>query len=346
MRAQHRPTIKDVARDANVSAATVSYVLNGNQSALRISPATRERVWASADRLGYQFNPIGRALQRGYTDQVTLIIVSWNLAISHAATAMAISRQAARHDIALTMQVIDDDAGACDFLGRNSLHNLSGVLVLWDSPAFQASSLPSLASAGVPVVDLLPGSPDGISIVTADREDGGWRATRHLLDLGHREIGFIGDSITRPKTTLRKMAGYRRALESAQIQFDPARVQDVTEFGFEGGQFGLQKLIERCPRITALFCINDAIALGAIDAARELGRDSPRDLSVVGFGDSPEGRHARPKLTTVALSADRVAERAIRLVIEQSRGRRIEPKTILIPEDIVVRGSTGPLNNG
>src|ERR1035441_10345104 len=96
-----RPTIKDVARTANVSQATVSYVLNDSKAALRISEGTKRRVRAAVERLGYRFNPVGRALQRGQTSQGTLLIVSWNLAISHAATAMAISRAAATHDLAL-----------------------------------------------------------------------------------------------------------------------------------------------------------------------------------------------------------------------------------------------------
>src|SRR6266850_8509574 len=174
-----RPTIKDVARVANVSQSTVSYILNNTHASQRISEETKQRVWKAAEKLGYKFNPIGRALQRGYTNQVTLLIVTWNLATSHAATAMAISRAAARHELALTVHVADDDASAEAFIRQNVLHSLGGVLVLWDSPAFEQSSLRRLAMEGVPVIDLLPGSPDGISVVTADREDAGFRATQH-----------------------------------------------------------------------------------------------------------------------------------------------------------------------
>src|SRR5438034_9577865 len=95
---------------------------------------------SAAEQLGYKFNPIGRALQRGYTNLVTLLIVTWNLATSHAATAMAISRAAAQHDLALTVHVADDDQSAEAFVQRNILHSLGGVLVLWDSPAFQDRS--------------------------------------------------------------------------------------------------------------------------------------------------------------------------------------------------------------
>jgi DNA-binding LacI/PurR family transcriptional regulator len=335
-----RPTIKDVARAANVSYSTVSYILNDKPAAQRIRDDTKRRVWQAVERLGYRSNPLGRALQRGYTNQVTLLIVTWNLATSHAATAMAISRAAAEHDLALTVHVADDDKSAEAFVQRSISHSQGGVLVLWDSPAFQESSLRQFATDGVPVIDLLPGSPDGISVVTADREDAGSRATCHLLELGHRNIGMIGDSATRPKTTLSKLAGYRRALENAGIPYDEAKVQNVTEFGFEGGRRGFQELVGRCPAVSALFCINDAIALGAIDAARDLGRSCPSDLSVVGFGDSPEGGHSRPKLTTFALSANRVARNSLDLILQRRKDPQLAPLTILIPEDLIVREST------
>ena len=337
-----RPTIKDVARAANVSQATVSYILNNSSAAQRISEGTKRRVWAATERLGYRFNPVGRALQRGHTTQVTLLIVTWNLAISHAATAMAISRAAAMHDLALTVHVADDDQSAEAFIRRNVLHHLRGVLVIWDSPAFKDSSLRQLAADGMPIIDLLPDGAGGISVVTVDREEAFYRGTQHLIKLGHRQVGILCDSVARPKTTSRKLAGYRHALEDGGLPYQETFVQNVTEFGFEGGQSGVRQLIGRCPGITGLFCINDAMALGAIDTATELGRRCPADLSVVGFGDSPEGRHWRPKLTTFELSSGRVATDAIQLIVEQRLHPRTEPKTILIPEELIVRESTGP----
>jgi len=335
-----RPTIKDVARVANVSQSTVSYILNNTRAAERISQQTKERVWVAVERLGYKFNPIGRALQRGYTDEVTLLIVTWNLATSHAETAMAISRAAARQGLALTVHVADDDSEAEAFVRRSSFHGTGGVLVLWDSPAFLESSLRNIATQGVSVIDLLPGTLQEISIVTADREDAAFRATQHLLQLGHKHIGFIGDAETRPKTTLRKLAGYRKALQEAGLPYSQSGIENVTEFGFEGGRIGFQRLIEQSPEVTALFCINDAMALGAIDAAVELGHKCPADLSVVGFGDAPEGRHSRPRLTTIALSANRVAERAIDLVLDHRNNGDWKATTMLIPEELLVRQST------
>src|SRR3954453_14120097 len=118
-----RPTIKDVARIANVSQSTVSYIINDSVAARRISEKTKERVRTAVQSLGYKSNPIGRALQRGYTNQVTLLIVTWNLATSHAATAMAISRAAIARGFERTVHVADSNADAEAFLKRQMLHN-------------------------------------------------------------------------------------------------------------------------------------------------------------------------------------------------------------------------------
>jgi DNA-binding LacI/PurR family transcriptional regulator len=219
------------ARLANVSAATVSYVLNKSWASQRISEGTKRRIRAAVERLGYRFNPVGRALQRGHPSQVTLLIVTWNLAISHAATAMAISRAAARHDLALTVHVADDDQSAKAFIRRTMLHHLRGVLVIWDSPAFRESANKGLAAEGVPIIDLLPDGAEGISVVTVDREAAFFRWTQYLMELGHRDIGIICDAIARPKTTSSKLAGYRHALASGGLAYQEAFVQNVTAPG-------------------------------------------------------------------------------------------------------------------
>ena len=337
-----RSTLKDVAREANVSLSTVSYVINNNEHAARITEATKERVRDAVHRLGYEANPIGRALQSGYTNQVILLIVTWDLATSHSATAMAISRAAIARGFELTVHVADNDAEAEAFLKRRMLHNAGGILVLWDSPAMRESYLTQLAAEGLPVVDLLPESPEGISTVTPDRESAFLQGTEHLIALGHRRIGLISDSVMRPKTTLRKVAGYRRALEAAGLKFDESLVVNITEFGFEGGVSGFPRLLERDARVTAAISINDAIAVGVIAAAGDAGRRCPEDFSVVGFGDSAMGKYWRPALTTSALSANRVAELSVGLIFEQREDPVFRPRTILVPEELIVRQSSGP----
>jgi len=340
---KNRVTLKDVARAAGVSLSAVSYVLNDNGHARRITDPTKQRIREAARALGYKCDPIGLALQRGYTTQVTLLIVSWNLATSHAATAMALSRAAVGKGLELAVHVADDDEAAESFLKGHILHRTGGILVLWDSPAMQESVLKQLPGEGVPVVDLLPDSPPGVSTVTVDREDAFVRGTRHLIGLGHRRIALICDSIGRQKTTFRKIAGYRRALEEAGLAFEESRVENVRAFGYEGGYEGFRGLNRRCPDVTAVFCINDAIAIGAMAAARDAGRACPADLSVVGFGDSTEGRYFRPRLTTFALSSTSVAQSALELVMSQRQTPGGPAQKVLIPEELILRESVGAL---
>lgn len=205
-----QPTIKDVALKAGVSHATVSYVLAGSKHSSRISEETKRRVWAAAEELGYKFNPVGRALKRGYTDTILLLIVTWQMAKSHSQTAMALSRSAMMQGLQLMVNVVENDQEAEKFLQQKMLSNHVGLLVLWDSPAMETSTLVRIAEDGFPVIDLLPGNQESIECVTADREHAGYAVTRHLIDLGHRRIAFFGDATSRQKTTKHKYAGYER----------------------------------------------------------------------------------------------------------------------------------------
>ena len=335
-----RPTLKDVARLAKVSYATVSYILNNNKHAARISDKTRKAILKAAGRLRYQPDPMGRALQRGYTNQVTLLITTWELAIAHAAEAMAISRAASARELDVSVQVAETSQDAVSFLEKRMLHHSGGLLVLWDSPASKSGHLQQLAAEGLPIVDLLPDAPPGISCVTPDREDAGRCATRHLIELGHRKIGVLSDSIQHIKTRMRKLAGYRQVLKQAGLRYDKRLIEHAATADFQGGYQAFQRLCRRCPNITALFCFCDATALGAISAAADLGRPCPEDISVIGLGDVPAASYWRPKLTTFSLSCDDIAAKAMDLLIKLRKNPRRAPKTILIPEEFIIRNST------
>ena len=141
---------------------------------------------------------------------------------------------------------------------------------------------------------------------------------------------------------MRKIAGYRRALEAAGLKFDESLVVNITEFGFEGGASGYPRLLERDSNVTAAICINDAIAVGVIAAAGDAGRRCPQDFSAVGFGDPAIGKYWRPGLTTFALSAKCVADVSVSLVSELRQKADPTPQTILVPEELIIRQSTGP----
>jgi len=131
-------------------------------------------------------------------------------------------------------------------------------------------------------------------------------------------------------------------LKRAGIRFDERLVENVGDPGFHGGYQAFNRLMRRCPDVTALFCLNDVTALGAITAAADAGRKCPDDISVIGFGDAPAGSYWRPRLTTFSLSCDAIATQSIDLLIAQRETKRKGAQTILIPEELILRDSTGP----
>jgi DNA-binding LacI/PurR family transcriptional regulator len=147
-RLKGRPTLKDVARLAKVSYATVSYILNNNKHAARISDKTRKVILTAASRLRYQPDPMGQALQRGYTNQVTLLIATWELAIAHAAEAMAVSRAASARELDVSVHVAGTSQDAASFLEKRMLHHSGGLVVLRDSPASKNGRLQTTGSGG------------------------------------------------------------------------------------------------------------------------------------------------------------------------------------------------------
>lgn len=337
-----RPTIDDVAREAGVSQTTVSYVLSGSRHADRISAGTKKRIFAAAELLGYSRNSVGAALQRGYSDTVVLLAVTWDLATAHSQTTVSISRAAAKKGLEIIVHVADGDEHAAHFLREvPSLHPY-GLLLLWDSSATPEEELITLAARGIPIIDLMPPGSAGIVSVTSDREQGMYLSTKHLTDLGHRRIGIVLDTASRWRTSNQKLIGYKRGLLSAGIEFDEGLLEEASNFDFEAGYEGLKRLIGRSPDVTAVMCLNDPVALGVVAAAKEMGLDVPEDLSVVGYGAHKEGRYFHPKLTTVAAPAAKIADAAMEIMMNLRNGGEPTSGPVYEPMELIVRESTGP----
>lgn len=336
------PTIQDVASEAGVSQTTVSYVLSDSHYASRISDKTKERIHAAARRLGYSRNKIGAALQRGYSNVVVVLVVTWDLAAGHTGTIVSVSQAAAARGLATIVHVASNDVEASAFLEGVSSLLPYGLLLLWDSTAMPVDVLSSLRTGGLPIVDLMPLAPDGSISITADREMAGYLSTRHLLQLGHRRIAMMLDTTTRWRTSKHKFAGYCRALEEAGIDFDESLLEEVSSFGFEAGRDGLKSLLKRCPDVTAVVCINDPMALGVIAGAKDLGLSVPQDLSVVGYASVQEGTYFHPKLTSVSVNSSKIAEDAVNTLVRLREGEDVPPDSVYEPVELVVRESTGP----
>lgn len=300
--------IRDVAREAGVSVTTVSHILNDVESA-RASDETRERVKTTAERLGYGANRIARSLRRQQSEMIGLL--SEDIATTPHAGRIILGAQQAARERGLTLVLINTSRDELDVQrDTDALLRQQVDGVLYATMYHREIALPeSLRS--VPTVLIDSTSDDGsVPSVVPDEEGGAYLAVNELIGHGHRRIGFITNSEDVPATRGR-LAGYRRALGNAGLEFDSGLVvADQSET--PGGYTAARTVLTRTDRPTGLFCYNDRMAMGAYRAAAELGLRIPSDLSIVGFDNQElisEGLY--PALTTVALPHFEMGEWAL-----------------------------------
>ncbi|MGW5333704.1 LacI family DNA-binding transcriptional regulator [Streptomyces bauhiniae] len=330
--AKRSATLAEIAREAGVSAPTVSKVLNGRAD---VAAATRTRVEELLRTHGY------RRRRAEVTRSPLIDLVFHEL---ESAWAMEVIRgvENVARDAGLSV-VLSESAGRLT-PGRTWADQVAGrrphgvILVLSGLDAAQQALL---ASRSVPFVVMDPAGDPGADVpsVGATNWQGGLAATRHLIDLGHTRIGAIGGP-SRMMCARARLDGYRAALETAGLPADPALIREGDFHHESGHRLGLD-LLGRPDRPTAVFAGNDLQALGLYEAARELGLRVPEDVSVVGFDDLPVARWVGPPLTTVRQPLTEMAEAAARLVLELGRGERERTATRLeLATSLVVRSST------
>jgi LacI family transcriptional regulator len=336
------PTIKDVAARAAVSHMTVSRVMNG---AAYVSETVRRRVEAAAQELGYAPNALARALV-GQTTGVIGFLAS-DICNPHIAElARAVHRFADEESYVVNMLVSDyepeRELRALDVLLRR---RVDGLIVGPPSSAADAR-IRELADQGIPVVAISRGiNHPKVPEVIGEVRDSTYQATRHLIDLGHRAIGYIAGS---PRVGLghAKLEGYRAALRDAGVTPDESLVVG-SDMSVRDAYLAAQLLLRRTPAPTAIMGVTDTIAIGAMGAIEASGRRIPEDVSVIGFDDIPFAATMHPPLATVAQPTYELGRTAARLLFEQIKrddtpAEVQAPLRIVVECALVVRGSTGP----
>ncbi|WP_310632017.1 MULTISPECIES: LacI family DNA-binding transcriptional regulator [unclassified Paraburkholderia] len=306
------PTLAEVARHAGVTPATVSNVLRGRG---RVGEATRERVLAAIAALGYRPHLPARALAEGRAPTMALMVPSIANPF-YPEFALAVENALRNSGQFLIICNTDGDPHT----GRAYLEQIAGTLsggVLVANANLDIDDLRRTESRGAPVVLCMwerPLDPPGLPCVAVDFRLAGELAARHLLDLGHRRVGAIVGS----KATGIHAARYEGFLDAMRAAgLDGAAAPTVfTPDTTQGGYAAARELLGRHPDLTALFTTNDLPALGAMQAAADLGFDVPRQLSVVGITDIQLARETRPALSTVAVPTEEAAGLAVKLLRE------------------------------
>lgn len=329
-------TIRDVARRARVSVATVSRVVT--RSAHRVRPVTRRRVLAVVKALGYHPNVIAQSLKKRATATVALIVPD----ISNPffpAIARGIEDTARQRGYAVLLCNTYED------LGRE--HAYLQVLrkrwvdgMIFATVGSNTRHLRALRREGLPVV-LVARDVDGITIdaVLVDNFRGAFDATTHLIRLGHRSIAHIAGPASL-RVAQERRRGYQRGLGEAGVRPDDALIAEG-DFTADGGRAAINMLLSRGQHFSGVIAANDLMAIGAMEALRAAGRRVPDEVAVVGFDDITFASLVSPALTTVAQPKYRMGQIAMERLLELMAGESPAGRRIVLTPQLVVRESCG-----
>jgi DNA-binding LacI/PurR family transcriptional regulator len=330
-------TIRDVAERAGVSIATVSRALHGLP---RVSEATRQRVLAAAAELHYVASPSAASLAGGQNMAIGVVAPSvngWFVAtIVHSAERLL---RPAGYDVLLYSLGVEPEERRRAFAGNVLRKRVDAVLVVGIRP--EPEEVAALSAVGGPVTVVGADVP-GWASVRVDDEAVGRCAVRHLLDLGHRRIAYIGsepEGPAEPVASAGRRAGYRLELTAAGLGPDPALEVDGG-FTVRGGMAAMDALLAAGAPPSAVFAASDEMAMGAAHVARQAGLRIPQDLSVVGVDDHEMAELF--DLTTVAQPVYSQGVMAAEMILRRLAEPYREPPALVVPTSLMVRGTTAP----
>ncbi|MEW2392311.1 LacI family DNA-binding transcriptional regulator [Streptomyces venezuelae] len=350
-------TLEDVAREAGVSRATVSRVINGVRN---VDPAIRDVVREAIERTGYAPNRAARSLVTRRTETIALVISGAGEegdgegdegrpgdGVQNAFAARVFAdpffgrvisgvvgflRPRSMHPVLMVAESAAARKQVTEFLRQGSA---DGALVV---STHAEDPLPAqLVAEGLPAVCFArPALPVPISYVDLAHREGGRLAAEHLLARGRRRLATVTGPLDLPAGQER-LAGFREALERAGTAYVPIAEGAFTR---ESGAAAMAELLAAHPDLDGVFVANDLMAQGVCELLRERGGQVPQEVAVVGFDDSSVALTCRPPLTTVRQPVEEMAAAMARLLHEQVRGARTEPTSLIFEPELVVRDST------
>ncbi|GII31044.1 LacI family DNA-binding transcriptional regulator [Planotetraspora mira] len=329
------PTLAEVAAAAGVSPATASRVLTGS---VRVTTSTRRQVHDAMSRLGYVRRRAPRGSAGRRADHVIAAVVCEHSPRLfnepyYARLLSACEEVLATHGIPLVLMTATP--ATASITGPPLMAGaVDGVLLI--GPRARHPLPVTLAASGIPV-RCVGRPPDGVELpyVDMDNRDGGRQAAEHLL-LGNRKaITTIAGPPTLPAARDR-LEGFRQALRDAGVMETPVAYGDFTH---ASGAHAMQWLMQRAPRLDAVFAASDVMAAGAMQTLRRAGRTVPGDVAVIGYDDAPVARHVTPALTTVRQPVEELATLAARLLLTALRDGGAPATDPVLPTELVVRES-------
>ena len=326
-------TIYDVAREANVSMATVSRVVNGNQN---VKPATRKKVLEVIERLEYRPNAVARGLASKKTTTVGVIIpdISNNL---YAELARGIEDIATMYRYNIILANSDQNEGKeLTLLDTMLSKQVDGIVMMSDKVTENIQD--SINHAPVPIV--LAGSVDELKEVPSvniDYFEAAYEAVKVLIDNGHKRIAFVSGPMNYT-ITQHKLTAYKKALEDVGLVVDESLI--VSEEGtYDSGIAAYEETSQVEDAPTAYFAGSDELAIGIIHGVQDAGKQVPADIEVISFENSKLARMVRPQLSSVVLPLYDIGAVAMRLLTKLMNKEEVEQQTVILPHRIEMRDS-------
>ncbi len=327
-------TILDVARLAGVSTATVSRVINTPDA---VKSATRERVIRAMKDCNYRYNALARGFATRRSRILGLIVPSITNPIFAESTRGA-QDLAEQNDY----RIVQANTDYSPEREEKMIHafremRVDGILLTTTNPGHRF--LLELVAEGFPLVLIYSTVRRGpLSCVGVDNFYGGYLATRHLMDRGHRRIAMIAGDFQTSDKSRHRWHGYRKCLADGEVPYEADRVRQFP-YSLENGGRAIRDLMTGPEPPTAVFCSNDYLAFGAIDGARTLGLDVPGDLSVVGFDDMPLSGFFTPGLDTIRQPAYEMGRIGAETLLRRIDFPDSAPERKLLPLQLIQRES-------
>lgn len=332
-----RPTLRDVAKEAEVHPATVSRALNPQTRPL-VNARTAERVLHAAQSLGYRPNPQARTLKTARSATVGLVIPDLTNPL-FPPIARGVEDVLGRAGYSAWIVNTDNDE-ARESAAVESLRDRNVDGFIFATATLQHPIAEQVAAEGSPVILVNRRTEDAdLPSVTPDDAAGVTLAMRHLVELGHKKIVHLAGPQAL-STGRNRLRAYQNALTDHELQTDPSRVVVCDAFTEDAGAKALNQLLDAGVEFTAVLAGNDLLAVGCYDALAERGLSCPDDLSIVGFNDTQFMDKLRPPLTTVHIPHYEIGAEAARLLLEELQSPERHSRSVLLPLSLVVRQST------
>ncbi|MBE1554364.1 catabolite control protein A [Sporosarcina limicola] len=327
-------TIYDVAREANVSMATVSRVVNGNQN---VKPTTRKKVLDCIERLGYRPNAVARGLASKKTTTIGVIVpdISKNF---YSELSRGIADVATMYEYNIILSNSDErTAREVELIEDHLGKQVDGLIFMSDSISDEVRA--EMATANVPIV--LAGTLDveeQLATVNIDFEEAAYVAVSKLIENGHQRIVFVSGPFTKDINRISKRNGYVRALEDVGLVVDESLIVEV-ENTYDNAYEEWQQIRELAGKPTAIFAGSDIIAVGLLNGIRDEGLSVPENYELICFEHSILARVVRPQLTSIVVPLYDLGAVSMRLLTKLMNGEEVEQQQVILPFRLEERNS-------